>query len=132
MWGRVLEVMLGLWLVLSPFSFGHYPAHQPLSVSDFTCGAAIVLLACLSFWRLTRYAHLLQLAVACWLLGFGYFYGGYPAAPGYQNNIFVGLILVLLAIIPTEAEQPPRSWRRYYQQQAELPAPPTVGERPVR
>src|SRR5687767_3491073 len=103
MWGRVLEVMLGLWLVLSPFIFRHDPADRPLWVSDFACGAAMVLLALLSFWQATRYAHLLQLAVAGWLVGFGYFYGGYPAAPGYQNDIFVGLTLVLLAIIPNEA-----------------------------
>lgn len=131
MWGRILEVMLGLWLVLSPFIFGHYPADRPLWVSDFACGAAMVLLALLSFWRVTRYAHLLQLAVAAWLVGFGYFHGGYPAAPGYQNDIFVGLTLMLLAIIPNEAEQPPRSWRRYYQQQAEAPTPPAA-ERPRR
>jgi len=128
MWGRVLEVMLGLWLVLSPLLFGHYLTHQPLWMSDLACGAAMVLLALLSFWRVTRYAHLLNLAVAGWLVGFGYFYGGYPASPGFQNNIFVGLVLLLLAIIPNEADQPPRSWRRYYQQQAESPAPPPASE----
>jgi hypothetical protein len=132
MWGRVLEVMLGLWLGLSPFIFGHYPAHQPLWVSDLACGTAMVLLALLSFWHPTRYAHLLNLVVAGWLVGFGYLYGGYPATPGFQNNIFVGLILVLVAIIPNEADQPPRSWRRYYQQQAESPTQPTAGERAGR
>jgi SPW repeat len=122
MWGRVIEAMLGLWLIMSPFIFGHDPTNRPLWSSDLACGAAMVLLALLSFWRYMRYAHLLNLAVASWLIGFGYFYGGHPAAPGYQNDIFVGLILLLLAIIPNEASQPPHSWRRYYQQQTEVPA----------
>lgn len=114
MWGRVLEVVLGLWLVLSPFLFSHAPAQVRLWQSDLFCGTAMVVLALLSYWPPTRYAHVLQLGVAGWLIGFGYFYGGYPAAPGYQNNIFVGLTLLLLALIPNEANHPPRSWRRYF------------------
>jgi hypothetical protein len=128
MWGRVIEIMLGLWLTISPFLFGHYPGDRPLWTSDLTCGAAVVVLALLSFWslrvgRFLRYAHLLILLVAFWLIGFGYIHGGYPSSPGYQNNIFVGLTLLLFAIIPNEASQPPPAWRRHYQRQAELQRP---------
>jgi hypothetical protein len=122
MWARVVEVMLGFWLVISPFIFGHYPADRALWMNDLICGSAVVLLAFLSFWflpflRFVRYAHVLILGVALWLIGFGYFRGGYPASPGYQNDIFLGLILLLPAIIPNQASQPPPSWRRYYQKQ---------------
>lgn len=128
MWGRVIEIMLGLWLTISPFLFGHYPVNRPLWISDLTCGPIIVMLALLSFWslpvaRFLRYAHLLILVVACWLIGFGYIHGGYPSSPGQQNNILIGLTLLLLAIIPNEASQPPPAWRRYYQRQAELRRP---------
>jgi hypothetical protein len=124
MWGRLIEIILGLWLTISPFIFGHYPENRPLWINDLICGPTIVLLALLSFWsisvgRFLRYAHLLILAVACWLIGFGYFFGGYPASSGYQNNIILGLILLVIAIIPNDASQPPPGWRRYYQQQAE-------------
>jgi hypothetical protein len=119
MWARVIETMLGLWLVLSPFIFGHYPANRPLWQNDFACGVAIVLLALGSFWPALRHLHLLNLLVAGWLVGFGYVYGGYPAPPGAQNDIFLGLTLLLLAIIPNEANKPPRSWRHYYQQKAQ-------------
>jgi hypothetical protein len=122
MWGRIIEIMLGLWLVLSPFIFGHYPTNQPLWKNDFVCGTAIVLLALGSFWHVLRHAHLLHLLVAGWLIGFGYVYGGYPAPPGAQNDIFLGLTLLLFAIIPNEANVPPRPWRRYYQQQAQTPS----------
>jgi len=129
MWGRIVEIMLGLWLLLSPFLFGHYPGDRALWISDMTCGFATVLLAMVSFWwlpvlRFLRYAHLLILAVAGWLLVFGYIHGGHPAAPGYQNDIFVGLTLLLIAIIPNEASLPPPAWRRYYQRQGK-PTPPS-------
>ena len=120
MWARVVEVMLGFWLMISPFLFGHYPVDRVLWVNDLICGSAVVLLAFLSFWffplfRFLRYAHVLIVGVALWLIGFGYVYGGYPASPGYQNDIVLGLVLLLPAIVPNEASQPPPSWRRYYQ-----------------
>lgn len=124
MWGRVIELMLGLWLVLSPFIFGHYPLHPALWRSDFACGIAIVLLALLSFWHTLRHVHLLNLLVAGWLIGFGYVYGGYPSPPGAQNNILLGLTLLLFAIIPNDANQPPLPWRHYYWQQARAQTPP--------
>jgi hypothetical protein len=118
MWGRIVEIILGLWLVVSPFIFGHYPDNRPLWMNDLICGAAIFLLAAVSFCRVLRYAHVGILAVGIWLIGFGYFHGGYPASPGYQNNILLGLTVLLLAIIPNHASQPPPSWRRHFAQQA--------------
>lgn len=118
MWGRVVEVMLGLWLLFSPFIFGHYPGNRPLWISDLVSGIVVMLLALLSFWHFLRYAHLAVLVVAGWLVGFGYLYGGHPAAPGFQNNILCGLTLMIFAIIPNEASQPPRGWRSYYHQRA--------------
>lgn len=124
MWGRIAEIILGLWLLLSPLIWGHYPSEPALWRSDVISGAAVIGLAVLSFWpfRLLgflRYAHVMSLLIACWVVGFGYFYGGHPAAPGYQNDILTGLTLPLFAIIPNHAIRPPISWRRYYQQQAE-------------
>ena len=124
MWGRVVEIMLGLWLTLSPFIFGHYPSNIALWTNDLLCGAAVVLLASLSFWTWSvlgfmRYAHLGILGVGGWLTIFGYVSSGYPAAPGYQNAMLVGLILLVVAIIPNHASLPPPSWRRHFASQAE-------------
>ncbi len=115
MWGRVVEIMLGLWLLLSPFIFEHWQRGETgLWVSDFASGGAIIVFAALSFWQPARFAHVLNLAVAFWLIAWGYFSGGYPSAPGYQNEILVGLVLIFFAIIPTNATQPPKAWRDYY------------------
>jgi peptidoglycan/LPS O-acetylase OafA/YrhL len=120
MWGRVIEIILGLWLVLSPFVWGHYSSDPGLWRSDVISGIAVIGLAVLSFWpfrsfRFLRYAHLGILFVASWVVVFSYFNSGHPAEPGYQNALLTGLTLLLIAIIPNDASQPPTSWRRYYQ-----------------
>jgi SPW repeat len=118
MWPRAVETMLGLWLLVSPFIFRHPEGATALWVNDLACAVLIMTLALLSCWEKTRHAHLGLIAVSAWLVGFGYFVGGYPAAPGYQNDIFVGLILVLFAIMPNEVTKPPRSWREHYAERA--------------
>lgn len=121
MWGRAVEVMLGLWLVLSPFIFRHFEDGGWLWVNDMVCGGAVVVVAlaamlALLWWPRLRYVHLAILVVGAWLAGFGYVAGGHPSEGGYQNEILVGLTLMFIALIPTEANVPPVSWRRFYEQ----------------
>lgn len=111
MWARVVEVMLGCWLAVSPFVFRHGPDTRDLWTTDLACAAIIVTLALLSFAPRLRRAHLGQLAVAAWLVGFGYTGEG---APAHQNQIVVGLLLAMLAIVPSEASRPPPSWRAWW------------------
>ena len=110
MWARVVEVMLGLWLVISPFIFGHAATDRTLWINDLGCGFLIVTLALLSFWCPLRYAHLGIGVVGLWLIVFG-FQSLHPAPPASQNHILMGLLLMMFAIIPNDADLPPRSWR---------------------
>lgn len=121
MWGRSIEAMLGLWLMMSPFLFGHFDESGEvarLTVSDLASGSVVLLLAVLSFWHPTARAHLGQLVVAAWLAGFGRFGFDHPAPPGAQNELLVGLVLVLIAIIPNRSEEPPPRWREFYEARA--------------
>lgn len=118
MWGRVVQVMLGWWLVLSPFIFNSFPDTPAVWINDWVCGAVVIVTSLLSWWPLTRYAYLTSLAVSTWLVGYAYFRGGYPSAPGFQNQILVGLTLLLFAIIPNDASQPPPRWRAFYRELA--------------
>lgn len=119
MWARAVEVMLGLWLLVSPFIFGHYGQRPPLVMSDLGAGAAVILLSLATFAPSLRRAHLLNLLVAAWLVGFGRFGFPHPAPAGAQNQILVGLVLLLLAIVPPESSRPPLSWRRHLAAEAE-------------
>jgi hypothetical protein len=110
MWARAIEVMLGCWLAISPFIFRHSPAERMLWINDLTSGFVIVTLALLSLWLPLRYMHLAITVPACWLIIFGYM-AGYPSPPASQNHIVLGLLLFMFAIIPNDANMPPRSRR---------------------
>ena len=112
MWARTVEVMLGLWLAASPFIFRH-PADEPaLWWSDLGCAFLVVTISLLSFWSRTAHAHFLNVLVALWLVGFGYFGSGDPPTPAAQNSLVTGLLLLLLAILPSQATLPPEEWRK--------------------
>lgn len=110
MWARVVEVMLGLWLAISPFIFRHAAENRALWINDLACGFVLVTLALVSFWHPLRHAHLAIALVALWLIAFG-FLVPYPAPPASQNHILLGLVLLMFAIIPNDADLPPHSWR---------------------
>lgn len=113
MWARVIEILLGCWLILSPFIFGHADDQRFLWLNDILSGILTVALAALSFSRRFHYAHLAICAVAIWLIGFGYLAAPHPPPPALQNNVLLGWLLVMFAIIPNDAFLPPRPWRDF-------------------
>jgi SPW repeat len=110
MWVRYMEILIGVWLIASPWIFGH--THLPwLLWNDILCGAAVILLAGLSFFRKTRWAHLLIGAVVVWLGGTAYFLFQRPGPGSVQNEIMTALVLLLFFILPNQASDPPEPWR---------------------
>jgi hypothetical protein len=113
MWARVIEVMLGCWLAMSPFIFRHNAEDRVLWVNDFSSATVVIVFALVSFWPPLRFAHLANLGTALWLIAFGFWAFPYPTPPALQNDILVGLLLLMFAIIPNEATRPPQSWRNF-------------------
>ncbi len=111
MWGRVVEIMTAVWLAMSPWIF-HASDNQSLMWADLGVSLLIAVLSGLSYWRPTRYAHLLILAVAIGLIAWGRL-AGTPPPFIHQNHIAVGLFLLMIAIIPCDASNPPKAWRRH-------------------
>ena len=111
MWPRVIEGMLGCWLLVTPLVFRGTPAVEDYTTSAFVSGAVIIVMALLSFWEPTRLARFVTLGVSLWLALHGYFAAERPGPPAAQNEIMIGLTLLLMAIIPNEASRPPRAWR---------------------
>jgi hypothetical protein len=72
---------------------------------------AVIVFALLSFWAPMRFAHIVNLVIGLWLIAFGFWAVPYPTPPALQNDIVVGLLLVMFAIIPNDATRPPRAWR---------------------
>jgi SPW repeat len=111
MWPRTVEVMLGAWLIISPFVFRDTPGADAYTVNVAVSGALVVLFSLSCFWRPLRRAHLGSLAVALWLAGHGYFSAVRPGPPAAQNELMTGLLLLLFVILPSETNEPPEPWR---------------------
>jgi peptidoglycan/LPS O-acetylase OafA/YrhL len=110
MWPRYCEVLLALWLIASGSVLDNSDPAQYRLVS-VVAGILILILDLLSITLYKRYAYLLVLAVAFALLAFSFLLA--PAeAQGTQNLVIVALLLMIFGVLPTEATQPPLSWRK--------------------
>lgn len=110
MWPRVVEFMLACWLAMSPFIFNHAADAEWLWYSDLSCAAIVATASLCCYYRPLQRAHLVTLAVALWLLAFGRFAASHPHPAGLQNNMVVGLLLLMFSVIPSHAEQPAARW----------------------
>ncbi len=115
MWPRLVEVMLGLWLVLGPLIFRLESSDPALIVNHLVYGTATVVAALIAIR--VRFLRVVIIAIGLWLMGYGYVAGGFPPAPGYLNLIVIGVLVCALGLIPTDCLQPTHSWREYYASQ---------------
>lgn len=115
MWPRVVELMLAVWLALSPFVFRYGP-EAPAAWWGLDFGVSVVVLAAsgISFWHRARRAHLITFAAGLGLALHGYLAAGPASAPPLQNHLLTGLLLSMLAILPSQGEVPPARWVRFY------------------
>ncbi len=119
MWARVVEFMLACWLALSPFIFRYRSEDTFLWVNDFICASLVALFALLSFWHPLRKIHLMTLGVALWLWGQGYTSFPEIAPPAQANSVAIGLILLMLAIVPSHSHHSPLSWKEFINKKEE-------------
>ncbi len=110
MWARSCELMLGLWLIVSPFVFRHPAGDLTHWAIDLSCGSAVVVIASFAFWPRTGRAHVAHFLVAAFLFGHGWLNAPSPTS---SNHIMVALLLALLAVIPSDVLTPPVKWRRF-------------------
>lgn len=107
MWARIVELILAIWLFLSHFIF---PMQNG---KDLIIACLIFLFAALSFIDKLNKMHLLQVLPVFWLLYLAFSYPT-PWLPfSLQNYILVALLLLVFAITPSRASEPPRPWRRF-------------------
>ena len=117
MWPRIAEIALGGWLIASLLALAPDSIPMAWKINNLACGVAVIALAAVSFWPPLSRAHLGEIAVGLWLVGFAFAWPG-PAFPVVQSAVLVGLTLLNFAIIPNPASLPPRSWREFYKTQS--------------
>ena len=113
MWPRVAEIVIGFWLLTSPWVLAQNSAVGPWHFNGLICGSAIVLLGGLSFRPGWRKAHLAEIPIGLWIIGFAYFGSTQPAPAVVQSDLLTALFLLNFAIIPSPANLPPGSWREF-------------------
>lgn len=111
MWPRVIEGMLGCWMLVTPFVFRGTPSLDDYATIALISGGLLILTSLLSFWHRTSFARFGTLAVAFWLAGHGYLSAPRPGPPGAQNELTIGVLLLLFAVLPNETNRPPEAWR---------------------
>jgi hypothetical protein len=104
---------IGIWLIVSPWLLPHEQPSNGWHFNETVCGIAIILLSTLSFVPRLSKAHLAEIAIGLWFLGSTYFGSTYPVSPLIQSDLLTALFLLNFAIIPSEANRPPRSWRSF-------------------
>ncbi|MBX7067396.1 MAG: hypothetical protein K1X28_09210 [Parachlamydiales bacterium] len=107
MWARICEILLGLWLFASHFLF---TLHDWI---DAACASMIIIFSALSFFETLNKMHLLQVLPAAVLLYVSYSLPSPHLPLTMQNYILVGLGLIMFAIIPSHASEPPRPWKKF-------------------
>lgn len=112
MWTRLAEIVLGLWLLSSPFVFESVSGQRSGRAAELAAGSLIIVLALGSLLTRLRKAHLASVGVALALIAHGYLWAPLGSL-SQQNDILIGLVLMMLAILPSEANLPPQSWREY-------------------
>ena len=110
MWSRVVEIMLGCWLAVSPFVFGHPADATMLWVVDWTCALLVISFAMLSYWPPLCHIHIATALLALLMIGYGRLASPDQVTPALQNHILIGLLLLMFSIVPNNASRPPRWW----------------------
>lgn len=116
MWARVVEVMLACWLIISPFIF-RIGDDAWVWANCLISGSAMLIFSLISFApsRLEK-IHLANVLVAGWMIAVAFWQPDPPPTAPYQNFVVVGLLLMMFAIIPSRASEPPRAWREWNEQ----------------
>jgi hypothetical protein len=108
MWPRISEAAVGAWLIASTYLLA--PAGlSERTVVPLLAGMLVILIGLAS--RRHHLLHLLVLAVAAGLIGWGWLRYPRPGPAAAQNAILAGLVLGLLAIVPSDAHEPPPGWK---------------------
>ncbi|WP_144973326.1 SPW repeat domain-containing protein [Bremerella volcania] len=118
MWPRVVEFMLGCWLLCSPFIFREENHSGIDSYVDFGLGSLVISFSALAFWRPARYSHLATLFVSLLMILVPRFALSPEISPAGQNFMVIGLLLLMFAMIPNKAFSTPSAWQKEMPSQA--------------
>ncbi len=103
-WSQIPLLVLGLWLIVSPFSLGYRSV--PMIWSDVISGILVTVLAVIAFRTKRVWAAWANTFVGLWL-AFAPVVFRTPDAAAYANDTLIGMLVVTFAVlIPMMMEMP--------------------------
>ena len=95
-WSQIPLLVLGLWLIVSPFSFGYRSV--PLIWSDMISGILVIALAVIAFRTGRAWAAWANTFVGLWP-AFAPLAFWVPDAAAYANDTLVGMLVIVFAVL---------------------------------
>src|SRR5690606_22524495 len=95
-WAHGVNMILGLWLISSPFSLGYADAR--LKWSDVVCGVLVIGLSYLTVLTRREWISWLTALVGLWLLGAPLLFFA-PSAAAYHTDTLIGTLIIVFAVM---------------------------------
>jgi hypothetical protein len=101
MWARIINTLLGLWLMASPGMLGF---QKTVADNDHIVGPIIVSAAVIAIWEATRGLRKLNILSGAWLL-LAPWVLGYEETIPIINDMAVGVLVIVFALVEGKIEQ---------------------------
>ena len=93
MWPRLVDTLVGLWLMAAPAVLGYAGAAR---ANDRIVGPLVASIAVIAIWEVTRPLRWTNVALGAWLLAAPWLFGAGPAP--LLNDMTAGLLLIAMAL----------------------------------
>src|SRR5690606_11028282 len=94
--------------------FSYPPEDTFYWIHDFIFAFLIMNFSLGSFWKPLDKLHLALIPIAIWFLILGFLKLA-PEVSFIQNYVVVGLLLFMFSVLPSRADQVPKSWLKFYE-----------------
>lgn len=96
-WQDATNLILGLWLVLSPWPLA-FAAEQTAAMNAWVCGGLIAVAAIAAYIAAKPWQHWLSAALGAWLIASPWALGFAALQLATYNAVAIGAVVVLLAV----------------------------------
>ena len=101
MWARILNVVLGLWIMVAPAFLGY---SQAAANNGHIVGPVIVTFSVISFWEVSRPVRKWNYILAAWLL-LAPWVLGYDKTVGFISDMGVAVLVIIFASVKGKIEE---------------------------
>ncbi len=96
-WQDQVTLLLGLWLVVSPFVLG-YPSNSTQAVNAYVAGAVIAILAGFDLYKTYMWAVVVNMLAGLWVAISPWVPAMAARGPMMTDNVIVGVAVLVLAL----------------------------------